>query len=253
MRHFVFDDRIHRALDEVESWLGYEIKAIPMPDCHRRDAICGMGKSSETKEFELWYIEEEPQSQASYFHELAHVIQWIDGDPSVCTIHSTPLGLAPSEPVKKAWGLVQHIPVWRLVKEAGFDESETNNPCPEVLARLILRNELYACVPSEFITRFQAVELAFGLLCPAAPDRRSNLRGVAKRMIPEALELADEIVLSFEKQPQLSPQGSLTALVDLLHLLGVPTESLTVSFLSKTCPGFRSRILAVLNQTTSGY
>ena len=69
MRQFITDDRLHRALDEVEAWLGYKIKAVPMPEHHRRFAKAGMQLSSDTNEFALWCIENEPQSQATYCHE----------------------------------------------------------------------------------------------------------------------------------------------------------------------------------------
>jgi len=246
MRGFVTDDRLHRALDEVESWLGCEIKAVPMPEYHRRYATVGMS-FSKTNGCELWYIEDEPPSQAACCHELAHAVRWIDGDPTFCSIHSTPLGKAPSPPVKQAWTLVQHIPVWHLVKEMGFDESEEQNQFMENLIQEVSQNSLYCDEPPDLMIPFQAVALAHGLSRPATPEKLDSLRNAAKDRIPKALELADAIVLAFKKQPQLSPKEFLDALTDLLCLIRTPTESLQPSFLSNTCPNFRLRILAAVN------
>jgi hypothetical protein len=129
----------------------------------------------------------------------------------------------------------------------GFDESEIHNPAMERLTRLISHNEVYCDAPPELMTPFQAVALADGLLCPATPKIRDNLRNAARGMIPDALELAETRILAFERQPQLSPQEYLDALTDLLCLIGAPTESLRFSFLRKTCPNFRSRILVAAN------
>jgi len=247
MRQFITDDRLHRALDEVEAWLGYEIKAVPMPERHRRYAIAGMSLSK-TNEFELWYIEDEPPpSQATCCHELMHVVRWIDGDPLNCSIRSIPLSKAPNNPVRQAWALVQHIPVWHLVKEMGFDESEDHNSFMETLIQAILQNRLYCDEPPDRMIPFQIVALAGGLSRPATPEKLNCLRNAAKGMIPKALELADARVLAFEKQPQFSPQEFLGALTDLLRLIRTPTESLRASFLSNTCPNFRARILATAN------
>ena len=175
-------------------------------------------------------------------------MQWIDGDPAVCTIYSTPLALAPSRAVRAAWSLVQHIPVWHLVKAMGFDESEAHNPIAEGQIRAIVSQDgFFHDAPPELMTPFQTVALAFGLSCPATPEIRANLRSAARDMIPEALELAETRVSAFERQPQLSSQGYLDALTDLLCLIKTPTESLRVSFLSNTCPNFRTRILAAAN------
>jgi len=247
MRQFVTDDRLYRALDEVEAWLSYEIKAVPMPERHRCYAAAGISLGK-TNEFELWYIEGEPQSQATYCHELMHVVRWIDGDPLVCRIHETSLGNAPSEPVRKAWMLVQHIPIWHLVKEMGFDESEDHNQYMENLIRVTSQGQLYWDAPPELKTPFQAVALTCGLSRPATAEKLNCLRNAAKNMIPKALELADIRVLAYKKQPLFSPQEFLDALTDLLYLIRTPTESLQVSFLSNTCPNFRARILATASK-----
>ena len=53
MRQLVSDARLYRALDIVEARLGYEIKAIPMPERHRHRAICGIGLNKITEELAL--------------------------------------------------------------------------------------------------------------------------------------------------------------------------------------------------------
>ena len=250
MRNFITDDRLHRALDEVESWLDYKIKALPMPERHKQFATCGMGLCREAKEFKLWYIEGETQSQATYCHELTHIVQWINGNPSNCSIDSVSLGGNPNSPEWKAWNLVQHIPVWHLVKEMGFDESETQNEYMDNLIQTVSQGRLYTDAPLYLITPLQAIALASGLSRPATPERHAHVRKVAAEKMPQSLELAEVITLGLKKYPQPTPQEFLGVLALLLNMIGVPTKNLKPLFLDKTCPNFRSRILAVVNDAT---
>jgi hypothetical protein len=200
-----------------------------------------MSISNITKEFELWYIEEELQNQAVYCHELAHVVIWIDGAPSAYTVG--PVSIR-DEHTRRAWELVSHISVWHFVKEMGFDEAPVHTPCIECCIRAISQGIFHSGVFPGFVIPRQALDLAFALAGPATEAARDRLRSAARDMFPKALELAESIVAHFESRPCLSPQEYTDALIRLLRLLKTPTEGLKPSFVDKTAPGFRSRILA---------
>ncbi len=249
MRHFITDNRLHRALDEVESWYGYEIKAAPMPLSHRNDSRCTMHLHPLTNECELLFIEEAPQGQATYCHELNHSVMWILGGP--CTCHTWPVPftvlLKEHEPFKLSWQLVQHLPLWELTREMGFDEREANLPFMESMLRIVLQNKLYSSAPSELRTSFQAVALAFGLASPATPEILVRIRKAAAERTPQALVLADAILSDFENSFLLSEKGCQAALVRVFDIIKPPIEHLQLLFLDRTCPNFRSRILKAAN------
>jgi hypothetical protein len=237
MRGFVTDDRLHRALDEVE--------AIPMPYHHRQNAVCGMGINGKTKKFELWYIEEEPQSQASYCHELVHAVVWIDGGPTTYRIeprsYETSLQFPP---FNQSWQLVQHIPVWQLIKEMGFDESASYLPLMERLAQIISQNQLYLDASPERIIPCQAIALVHGLLRPSTPEVRDKVRKAALKIIPQALELADAIIFNLGKRTLFSVSECEASLNYLLDIIKIPREILQILSLDRVCENFRLRILA---------
>jgi len=248
MRDFVTDGRLHKALDAVEAWLGYKIKAVPMPDDHRHRAVCGMGTSEITKEFELWCIEEKPQSQATYCHELAHAVVWISGGPTSYSIEPKErrTDLLYFESIDRSWQLIQHIPVWELTREMGFDESDDDSSYMESLAREIFHGQLRRGILFTPRTPHQAIDLAFWLSRPAMPEVRARVRKIAGEMLPQALELADTMLLNIGKRSLLSVPECEAALNYLLDIIKVPRESLTISSLDRTYPNFSSRVLAAI-------
>jgi hypothetical protein len=249
MRDFVADARLHRALDEVEAWFGYEFKAAPMPLAHRKRAKCTMHMHPLTNECELLFIEDEPQSQALYCHELNHAVMWILGGPCGCYSKPIPFQtLLDFEPVYLSWGLIQHLPLWELTREMGFDEREDYLQMLQNMIDMILQHRLYLDAPSELRTPFQSVALAFGLAAPATPETRVQIRTIASEKIPQALELADAILSDFEKLPLLSEPGCQTALVRLFEIIKPRIERLQLSFLDRISPNFRSRILEAARQ-----
>lgn len=246
MRRFVTDARLHRALDEVEAWAGYEIKAAPMPHHHRRKSRCTMHISPYSNEFELLFIPEEPQSQATYCHELNHAVLWIAGGP--CECNSTPIPfreLLEFEPIYLAWNLVTHLPLWELTRDMGFDESEDYLPLVQGMIDMVSQNRLYFDAPPELMIPLQSVALAFALAAPGTREKRAQIRTVATEMTPQALESANAILSDFEKLSLLSEQGCQAALGQLFGIIKPPIERLQFSFLDRTDPNFRSRILEV--------
>lgn len=244
MRDFITDQRLHKALDEVEAWFGYEFTAAPMPLSHRERAKCTMHMHPRTNECQLLFIEDEPQSQACYCHELGHVVMWILGAP--CTCYSKPIAfsdLLNYEPIYLSWNLLQHIPLWELTRDIGFDESEGYQQLLQNMIDMISQHRFYLDAPSELRTPFQSVALAFGLAAPSTQEIHVQIRTVAEERIPPALELADAILSDFEKLSLLSEQGFQAALIRLFDIIKPPITHLQLSFLDRIDPSFRSRIL----------
>lgn len=245
MRDFITDKRLHRALDEVESWWGHKFKAAPMPFPHRHHSKCGMHMHPVTNECELLFIENEPQSQATYCHELNHAVMWILGGPATCYTVPIPFQylLKQHEPFSLSWSLVQHLPLWELTREMGFDEIDDHLPFMEKVFHKVLQDQVYRDAPFEIRPSFQAVFLAYGLAAPATPATHNKIRTAATKTMPQALELAETILLDFEKLSLLSEAGCQAALGQLFDMIKPPIERLQLSFLERTCPSFRSRIL----------
>lgn len=244
MRDFITDPRLAKALDEVENWFGYPFKAAPMPLSHRKRAKCTMYLHPLTNECELLFIEAEPQSQAMYCHELNHAVMWILGAPCGCRSAPIPFqDLLEFEPIYLSWNLVTHLPLWELTRDIGFDESEDYRLLLQNMIDMIVQHRLYLDAPSDLKIPFQSVALAFGLAAPAAPELHTQIRTTAAEMIPQALESADAILSDFEKLSLLSEPGCQAALIRLFEIIRLRIERLQFSFLDRTSPNFRSRIL----------
>jgi hypothetical protein len=147
------------------------------------------------------------------------------------------------EPFKLSWQLIQHLPLWGLTREMGFDETTDNLPFVEGMLQKVSQNQLYRDAPPELMTPFQAVALAFGLASPATTEIRAQIRTAATETMPQSLELADAILSDFEKLSLLSEPECQAALVQLLEIIKPPIKNLRFAFLDKICPNFRSRIL----------
>jgi hypothetical protein len=253
MRDFVTDVRLHRALDEVESWLGYEIKAIPMPEWKRIEARCTMNFDVITKKFELWYIEDEPQSQSVYCHELAHAVLLINGqvvkydfiDPIPMILMTIPI----NHFLDQIWKYMQHIPVFIFVKELYYDEVHDYAPVVAGLIGLIRQNQLFNVMnvpsfdPLKDQMRCQVGALVQGLALPMAEETRDDLRNIALERLPQSLELADAILSALGTRTLLGPQEYQEYLLEIYRIVGLPIGNLLFSFLDRTCLNFRSRIL----------
>lgn len=248
MRDFITDPRLDKALDEVEDWFGYKFKAAPMPLSHRERAKCTLHMHPLTNECELLFIENEVYSQALYCHELNHAVMWILGGPCECRSEPIPFReLLNFEPIYLSWNLVTHLPLWGLTRDMGFDESKDYLLLLQNMIDMISQHRLYLDAPSELRIPFQSVALAFGLAAPATPETRALLRTAAAERIPQALESADAILLDFEKLSLLSEPGCQTALIRLFEITKPRIERLQLSFLDRTFPNFRSRILEAAN------
>ena len=166
MRDFISDQRLHRALDAVEAWFGYQFRAAPMPLSHRQRAKCTLHMHPITNQCELLFIENEPQSQACYCHELNHVVMWILGEPCECRSEPIPFTeLLKFEPIYLAWSLVQHIPLWALTSDMHFDENGDYYNLLQNMIGLISQHRLYPDAPAELRTNLQSVALGVQSRC----------------------------------------------------------------------------------------
>ena len=257
MRDFIADQRLHKALDEVESWLGYAIPAFPMPTEIQNKSLCRMRLNKKTRVYELLFIEEEPQEQSTYCHELSHLVIWLNGavtryeflDPiPMALYHQTPYIRHFLETI---WEYMQHIPVFGLVKDLGYDEAPSYVPVAAGLIKLIHQGQLFPAVgafsfdPQQDQIRCQTSALVQGLALPMAGETRCALRTIAEERLPQALELADAILAALGPRSLLGPQEYLEYLLEIYHIAGLPRVDLRPSFVDRTDPSFRSRILAV--------
>lgn len=256
MRDFVLDPRLHNALDEVELWMGYALPANPMPLEIQEEARCRMRLNKETGLFELLFIEGEPQSQTVYWHELAHLILWINGavikydyeDPIPLLYYAPPVRLF----LDIIWKYMQHVPVHALVKELGYDEIPDYDPVATGVIALIRQNLFYPVVdvhplgdPIKDRMRCQAGALAQCLALPMEEETRDALRKVAQETIPQSLELADAILSALGPQTLLGQQEYQECISEICRLAELPRAYRQFLFLNKISPNFRSRILEV--------
>lgn len=257
MRDFISDSRLHKALDEVESWLDYKIEAVPMPDYYRSDARWSMHLNQESRRFELWCIEGEPESQSIFCHELAHAVLFINGAVTKYTfIDPIPMVLF-TPPIRHfshtIWQYMQHVPIFAMVKELGYDEISDYAPVVESLLALIRQNELFPVMdvssydPLKDQLRCQACALVQCLGLPMAEATRNVLRNTARDMIPRSLELADTMLSALGTRTLLDPQEYQEYLLEIYRIAELPRGNLLFSFLDRTSPNFRSRILKVAN------
>lgn len=255
MRNFVIDQKLHKALDTVESWIGYAVPAAPMPLQIQDGSRCRMHLNKQTGLYELLFIENEPQNQATYCHELAHLVIWLNGavtrydilDPIPMVLwHQTPYIRHFLETI---WEYMQHVPTFELVKDLGYDEVPNYTSVTTGLIKLIRQNQLFPVIdaisfdPQQDQIRCQASALVQGLALPMAEETRCALRNIAEERLPQSLELADAILAALGPRSLLGPQEYLEYLLEIYHIAGLPRADLRPSFVDKTDPSFRSRIL----------
>ena len=257
MRDFITDQRLHKALDEIESWLGYVVPAFPMPLEIQKKSLCRMRLNKETRLYELLFIKEESQNQATYCHELAHLVIWLNGAVTRYDfLDPIPMALCHQTPyirhfLETIWEYMQHVPTFELVKDLGYDEGPSYAPVITDLIKLIRQGQLFPVIdaisfdPQQDQIRCQASALVQGLALPMAEETRCALRKIAAERLPQSLELADAILAALGPRSLLGPQEYLEYLLEIYHIAGLPRADLRPSFVDKTDPSFRSRILAV--------
>ena len=199
MRDFITDQRLHKALDEVESWMGYVIPAVPMPLQHQEYARGSMKFNEETGSFEFLYIANEPLNQAGCCHELAHLMLWING-AVIKYDYSLPIPAIFYTPtirlfLHEIWLYMQHVPVFNFVKGLGYDEIPDYASHAPSLVALIRQNQFDPAMnvpswdPEKDKVRCQAGVLVKHLALPMAEETRDALKKVAQEKIPQSLEL----------------------------------------------------------------
>ena len=253
MRDFISDSGLHKALDVVESWVGYTIPATPMPLQIQEVSRCRMHLNEDTGLFELLFIKEEPQSQAVYCHELSHLIVWINGAVIKYDFMPPIPGVFFFPPVRffneQIWSYMQHIPVFKLVEELGYDEIFDYTPVVESLISCIQQNLLFpdmdarSFAPGKEQVLCQAGEIVKHLSFPVAGETRDALRKAAREIIPQSLKLADTILSTLGPRTLLGPQEYQEYLSEIHRIAGLPRANLQFSFLNKTSLDFRSNII----------
>ena len=253
MRNFVTDPRLHKALDEVESWVGYAISAVPTPLHYRERACCSMHQNQETGRFELWFIPEEHYEQSVYCHEMAHLILWINGAVTKYHFTGQPPMVFFTPPIRHfsqiIWEYMQHVPVFSLVKELKYDEIPFYSPVVASFIELIRQNQFYPSMgvpsfdPVKDQMRCQAGALTQCLALPMAEETRYALRNIALETMPRSLELADAMLSALGRRSLLGKQEYEEYLLEIYHIVELPRVGLRPSFLNKIDLSFRSRIL----------
>jgi hypothetical protein len=233
-------------LEEIEKFLGYPIKAEPMPLGYQKLASCSINFSPE-RGWCLWYIPETKANQALYCHELSHLVLLIEGWPSFIVDTPIPKEDYRINTIHMLTNLVSHIEVWKMVRLLGFDETTYFDPGLQELIQLVESGHLLIGAYPTTILPCRAAYLAQGLLGPAESETQMRLRNVASHTMPQALELADSICQVFERLEPLSPQLCVEALSDICGLLKIHRGILIASWPDRVDPNFRSRILACQN------
>lgn len=255
IRQFITDDRLHKILDHIEYWFGYTLSAVPMPLYYQEKARCSVHLNQQTNLFEMWYIKEEPQPQSVYCHELAHLVIFINGATNRYTFNDPVQLLFLTDPVRlfldQIWKYMQHVPVFALVKELGYDEIGDYDAVVAGLIGLLRHQQLFPVMdvpsldPLRDQMRCQAGALAQCLALPMAEETRAGLKTLAKEMLPQSFELADAILSGLGTRTLLGPQEYQEYLSEIYQISGLPKGNLQFSFLNRTCQNFRSRILEV--------
>lgn len=255
MRDFVVDKKLHKALDAVESWVGYAIPASPMPLQVQDVSLCRMHLNKQTGLYELLFIENEPQYQATYCHELAHLVIWLNG-AVICYDFLDPIhrvfGLQTpylKHFLRTIWDYMQHVPVFEFVKDFGYNEVPNYTSVTTGFIKLMLQDQLFPVIdaisfdPQQDQIRCQASALVQCLALPMAEETRDALKKVAQEKIPQSLELADAILSALGQRTLLGMQEYQEYLLEIYQIARLPRANLLFSFAYKADPNFRSRIL----------
>jgi len=241
MRNLITDAKLEKILDKIEETLGYKIQAKIMPAEHRELASCSI--NIENNIFSFWYIDEDIPIQQTLCHELIHIVLFLEGYPAfILNDPSWETWQYRTQIVSMLSNLVLHIEVWKITDALGFREHDYYH-LYDLLAAV---ENLTLCVKAldpRITLHGQAAYLAQGLLSPAEEGIKTKVRLAAMEKMPRALELADAICLVFDKYLPLSPQACVSALGDILDIIGCPREILLPVFPPVVDMYYRYKIL----------
>jgi hypothetical protein len=233
---FIANEKLIFLLREIENFLGYKIKAEIMPP---EDRVYVRMAVSKRDEWTLLYIPELPQGEATFCHELMHLVLWIEGYPAFTFEENwTYLNLQRAV-IYMLSNLVLHINVWNMTYQYGFDEKAEYKITD--LIKSVLEDSPPAWIDPGILLAVSSSYLTQGLLMPARPEEKQELRGIAAKKIPNSLKFADSMISTLHKFFPLTPESTIKALQALFDIINVPKGIINPIFSERIAPDFRAR------------
>ena len=235
---FIANEKLIFLLYEIENFLGYKIKASVMPSEHRKYARLSVSKNEDNK-WTLHYIPDLPQGEATFCHELMHLVLWIEGYPGFLFDERWISLNLQREIIYMLSNLVLHINVWNMTYQYGFDES--NDYKIEDLIKSVREDTPPPNVQTDILLAVSSSMLAQGLLMPATAEEKQELRDVATKKILNSLKYADLMISTLHQFFPLTPESTINALQALFDVIHAPKGIINPIFSEHIVPDFRVR------------
>lgn len=134
---------------------------------------------SKRDKWTLLYIPELQQGEATFCHELMHLVLWIEGYPAFSFDEKWTYLNTQREVIYMLSNLVLHINVWNMTYQYGFDEKADYKIAD--LIKSVQEDSPPACIDPGILLAVSSSFLAQGLLMPASSEEKQELRDIAQK------------------------------------------------------------------------
>jgi hypothetical protein len=257
MRRLIKDEKLLAVLGVIEEEIKHDIVEAEMSEEMAALYTCGVSRH----EGQWLFLHETNRvySDTTLFHELMHVILWIEGWPNYYIrqyytrknpeYHEKWRGL--DKMAELAVNILQHPTIWQRGNQYGYSEMDEWN-------RQVSDDEMFSGhhttewedrFVEEYLIGGQALHLAHAMLSPAALKLKSDLKRQAQSHLPKAFQIVEHICCVQEQLGKFFPESFDDARKKVFEATNMPQDILMPDPFDRPPPYplfFSERILSVL-------
>lgn len=240
MENFIHHKKIAYLLNEIDSYLGYHIQAIPMHPLESAYRQCGVQLVDGKWTFQ--YVPGDIPSQDIICHELMHIVLSIQGWPVIAARTGLP------SPVHTVLGLLapigEHTCIYGMVSALGYNPIPNDaGSTPKDLIHSMIGQQLVAAFAPVQRPYAGAIFLCEALLSPHSEEDFDNIILSAQKWMPESYLMAIRMASIYKNNFPITPDNHISTLREAMGVVALPEDIVAPIYPQKIGQNFFDKIM----------